>query len=232
MKAKLFISLSLILVISTHSSAQNLSKVKGRVIDISTRKPIIDANITIEGTHRGTTTDSLGYFQLKLPSNNSYAIIFSHINYDRTIRKLFIKKNEEVELNIQLKFHPIELPKVTITSEKHFEDTRAFLTIDNDELEKTKEKDVEKALKYLYPDMIYSDWFHTRFSGRNNLYNNIHPNFTLYINRKRVDSSDLNEINIDDIKYIRVWKVWHEVDTAPIDIPLVDGNYVLLIVTK
>ncbi len=218
--------------------SQDKCKIYGNIHDSLSKNPIENVNVTIQGSYIGTTSDSLGYFQLNLPSNNSYTIVFSHINYDKYLRKLFIKNNEEVELNILLKFHPIVLPKVTVTSEKHFEDIRAILTIDQKELKKTGENDAEKALLYLVPDIVYSDWFRSRYSDRNRLYNIYNPNFTLYVNGKLMDSSYLDEININEIKYIKIWEAlktqhtYGEVDMAPIDMPLVEGNYVLLIVTK
>ncbi len=232
MKSKLFLSFGFVMLISIYTMAQNLSKVKGWVKDAGSQRPIYDVNVSIKGTHKGTTTDSLGYFQLELPSNYSYTIIFSCINYGAIKRKLYIKKNEAIELNIKLKFKPIKMPEVSITGKKSFDLERSLFTIDQAALKKAGGKDLEKALKYLCPGILYKDWSQDRFSLKNNIYNNSKPNFTLYVNDKLMDSSDLGEINIDEIKYIRVWGKGYGVDYAPIDLPLVEGYYVMLIVTK
>lgn len=223
-------------LISISSLAQNKSKIYGWVNDYETREPVPNVNVTIIGTNIGTTTDSSGYFKLELNPGKSYNIEFSYIGYTKTIRKVSLKKDEEIEYNIDLKSHPIELSPVVKISK--FGNIPSTFTFDKDELKKAGDNDLEKALIYLEPIILYPDWFLNRNSLKENLYNASYHNFTLYVNGKLVDSSTLDEISIDKIKFVKVWKAWRpkntygKVDIAPVDMPLVEGNYVLLIVTK
>lgn len=221
---------------SISSLAQNYGKIYGRVYDSETRKAISDVNITIESTNIGTTTDSSGYFKMKLHSGKTYTIKFSYIGYKEAVRKVRLEKDEEVEYNIRLISYPIKLHPVVKIS--NFANIRSTFTFNNDELRKAGGKDLEKALIYLDPIILYPNWFHDRSSLKENLLNASYHSFTLYVDGKLMDSSDLGEISIDKIKYVKIWKAWKpkhtygKIDMAPIDMPLVEGNYVVLIVTK
>ncbi len=217
--------------ISAFSIAQNKCKVYGWVYDYGTQKPISNVNVIIKGTYIGTATDSSGYFKLELNSGKSYTIEFSCIGYTKTIRKVRLEKNEEVEYNIRLKSHPIELPPV-LKEESYFYNLHSTFSFDNDELRKAGGNDLEKALTYLDPVILYPNWFKDRFSLKNNINNASSHNFTLYVNGKLKDGSDIVDISIDKIKYIKVWKSWRGVSQAPTELPLVEGKYVILIVTK
>ena len=223
-------------LISISSLAQNKGKIYGWVYDYGTREPIPNVNVTIIGTNIGTTTDSSGYFKFELNSGKTYSINFSYIGYATATRIIFLEKNEEIEYNILLKRVPIKLPPVVKISK--FGNIPSTFTFNNDELKKAGDNDLEKALVYLEPIILYPDWFRNRNSLKKNLYNAFYHNFTLYVNGKLVDSSTLDEISIDKIKFVKVWMAWEpkntygKVDIAPVDMPLVEGNYVLLIVTK
>jgi len=225
--------ISLSFLISTYTLAQNFGKVSGWVTDSASGNSIKDVNVLIKGTNNGTTTDSLGYFQLTLPAGKNYTIVFSHIACDNKVKKILLNKSEEVEYNIVLKFHLIKLPEVYIKGKKSFQDERSSFTIDQTELEKAGGNDLEIALNYLCPGVLYKNWSsNNKFSLKNNTFNSYSINFTLYVNGKLRDSSELDEIKVDKIKYIRMWKARPGVDMSPIDMPVNEGNFVMLIVTK
>lgn len=232
MRYRVLFLIGLSILISSYSWAQNFGKVSGWVSDSASGNAIKDVEVLIEGTNNGTTTDSSGYFQITLPAGKNYTIVFKHIAYDNKVKKIFLTKGEEVEYNIVLNFHLIKLPEVYIKGKKSFEEQRSLFTIDHAELEKAGGNDLEKALKYLCPGILYKDWSKNRFSLRNNIYNNYNINFTLYVNGKLRDSSELDEIKVDEIKYIRMWKARPGVDMAPVDMPVNEGNFVMLVVTK
>lgn len=224
---------------SFSSLAQNHSKnskISGWVYDVGTSKAIFNVNVTIEGTNIGTTTDSSGYFKLELHSGSTYTIKFSYIGYKEAVRKVRLEKNEDIEYNIHLTSYPIKLHPVVKIS--NFANIRSTFTFNNDELKKAGGNDLEKAIIYLDPLILYPNWFRDKSSLKENLLNASYHNFTLYVNGKLMDSSVLGEISIDKIKYVKVWKAWKpkhtygKVDMAPIGMPLVEGNYVVLIVTN
>lgn len=228
----------------TSPLAQSHGKISGWVCVYGSRNGLSDVNVIIKGTSTGTTTDTSGYFQIDLPADTNYTIQFSHIMYKKETRKLSLSKNENVEYRIYMKPQLIELPEVTKTSHKSFDEQRVIWNVSGDEIRSLGYKDLEGAFTYLLPDVLYSKDYQVWTKGNFNnnqlrfmIANHGEYNYTLYVNNKLWDSSDLNEIDPKAIKYIKVWHYWkgtgiQSVDMAPIGLPLVEGHYVVLIVTK
>ncbi|MBI3220767.1 MAG: carboxypeptidase-like regulatory domain-containing protein [Bacteroidetes bacterium] len=69
----------LLTLLTTWTFGQEI-EVTVRVIDKVTSKPIKNANVIVLGTTRGTTTNALGFFKLKLgPSERKFVV--SHVTY-------------------------------------------------------------------------------------------------------------------------------------------------------
>jgi len=54
---------------------------RGRVLDTQTHEPVVFANVYFNGTYKGTTTDTLGYFTLKLKPNEHLPLTVSFVSY-------------------------------------------------------------------------------------------------------------------------------------------------------
>ena len=235
-KIKLILIISLLL--SCYSSAQNICRVSGWVTDSVSHIPIPNVNVSVDELNMGTITDSTGYFHLKLSSGIKYTIKFSHVGYEDAMLKFQLEMDHEAEFHIHLSSRLIELSPVVSIS--NYENMRAFRTFNENELKKAGGNNLERALVYLSPNIIYPHWARTRFSGWDNLNNSFYHNFTLYVNGKLEDGSKLEDIPINEIKVIKVWRMWkakyltgfHSEDMAPIAMPTIEGDYTILIVTK
>lgn len=217
----LFIMIKIIFAFSL--IAQDQCKITGSVYDLKSMLPVKNANVVVRGTIIGTTTDSLGHFKMELPKGKEYTIIFSHLGYIREIRELSLEKYKDVEYNIYFKEDAIIIPEVVINDNQHARKVHAQMFIDGVEFEKLGEDDMEKAMIYLLPDIVYS--LRVRESDPT-------KNFTLYVNKIWKDSIFLDSIDPYSIKYIQVWKLWRSIDYSPIDMPIRVGNYAINIVTK
>lgn len=69
------------LIVITPESILQQQKVTGTVTDVSTGEPIIGANIIVEGTTLGVTTDVNGAFSIEL-SNANAVLVVSYIGYN------------------------------------------------------------------------------------------------------------------------------------------------------
>ncbi len=67
----------------TFVSAQNAGSIKGRVIDASTKQPLMGCNVYIDndGSKMGTTTDADGRFTIKPLPSGSYQVFYSFMGY-------------------------------------------------------------------------------------------------------------------------------------------------------
>jgi TonB-linked SusC/RagA family outer membrane protein len=85
-KIRLFLT-CLLLVAFSSAYAQSSVTVKGTVTDAVTTEPVSFASIQVKGTMTGATTDALGNYTLKVPSNG--ILVFSFVGY----------KTQEVSVN-------------------------------------------------------------------------------------------------------------------------------------
>ncbi len=86
------------------------AQLNGRITD-NKGEPLPFANIYIEGTTRGTTANTEGYYTLDL-SNGTYRIVFQYIGYEKKIVEAHIKG--KTTLNTTLKPSDFELQEVVV----------------------------------------------------------------------------------------------------------------------
>ncbi|GAA3601026.1 carboxypeptidase-like regulatory domain-containing protein [Flavivirga amylovorans] len=97
------------------SVTPSFNQFKGKVIDNDTRKPLVSANLSIEGTNINTITNKEGEFLLKVPRNIgkknvvislfgyvSQTILLEHLKEDKNIISLNIFMTELAEINIDV----------------------------------------------------------------------------------------------------------------------------------
>lgn len=87
----------------------------GTVTDLAERKPLLGVSIHLVGSQKGTATDSLGRFLLKLPIGSSL-IRFSHTGYADKDTLVTLTAEQLVTLNIALYAQKEELDEVVIVS--------------------------------------------------------------------------------------------------------------------
>ncbi len=91
--------------------------ISGYVYDYETKEPLIGANIYLENTIYGTTTNKEGYYILQIPEGK-YKITFSYVGYLEEKKEVEINKQEVLKLNIYLKRSPLTIKEVVVESRK------------------------------------------------------------------------------------------------------------------
>lgn len=114
----------------TRTDIQPTLKVIGRVS--SEGVPVSGVSVVLAGTSRGTSTDESGKFVLdNLPPGN-HTLLFTHVNFSRTSRTVFVS-DREVSLQIDLPGDPLEMQQVVVTSvgapKKKIESSIAIATL-------------------------------------------------------------------------------------------------------
>ena len=92
---KIFILLSLSILIQTNLFSQK-GGIKGVISDSKTEEFLIGANILIQGTDLGTSTDLDGSYVLQNISPGDYNLVFSYTSYKTQIVRVTIIKDEVV----------------------------------------------------------------------------------------------------------------------------------------
>ena len=85
----------------------------GRIVDKSTGDPLINAEIIIKETGKGTTTNEKGFYSLSLPKG-SYTIGFYYLGYQSISKKITI--SGDTKQNIALTPEKQEIGEVVFTA--------------------------------------------------------------------------------------------------------------------
>ncbi|MEZ4776137.1 MAG: carboxypeptidase-like regulatory domain-containing protein [Bacteroidia bacterium] len=107
------IILSILLLAIATLSAQTQNRLSGRIVDGETLEPLPFVQIRALNARIGTLTNEDGYFLLKLPSNASDTVYFSHIGYE--VLKKAVSGNDALEMGtISLREKVVSLHEVVI----------------------------------------------------------------------------------------------------------------------
>jgi outer membrane receptor for ferrienterochelin and colicin len=121
-----FVFWSTLLVIS-NVSAQTGS-IKGKITDATAGEELIGANILIQGTSKGTTTDVNGNYSLDGLEKGSYNLVISYVSYEQLIMRAEVKKGESVTLDIKLQPSAISVGEVKVTANKRTDTEMAIIS--------------------------------------------------------------------------------------------------------
>jgi hypothetical protein len=105
------------LLIVFQSLGQNVAYVSGRVTDID-NYPIELANVVVESTQAGTSTNYTGRYKIIVPANEEIAIYFSTVGYQREKRIVNLKPGEKKRLDVQLEMTAEKLEEIEVAEER------------------------------------------------------------------------------------------------------------------
>lgn len=97
------LSICLLIAVSFSSfhelSAQGRGTVKGVIVDVQNDEVLMFANVGVEGTSYGTTSDHEGVFSFSLPAG-SYRMVFSYLGYKNIVKEVEIVRGETNDLGM------------------------------------------------------------------------------------------------------------------------------------
>ena len=94
------------------SLAQQYS-ISGYIQDAKTGEKLINANVFIKNTTKGTITNSYGFYNLTINNQDTIIVIASYIGYKS--QEIIIKKNQNQEINFFLQVDN-EIDEITVTA--------------------------------------------------------------------------------------------------------------------
>ncbi len=93
-----------------------LTKVRGKVIDTSTKEPLPFVNIAFQGTTIGVISDFEGNYHIETRTASD-SLIFSYVGYEREVR--LVKKAQFQEIDVELSATAISLQEVVVKPSKN-----------------------------------------------------------------------------------------------------------------
>ncbi len=112
MKLKFLICISAFLLLSSGISAQQ-STLEGIITD-ENNNPLDLVSIAIEGTSRGTSTNSNGFYRLQADFSQTRKIVFSYLGYKLSEHEIKLAPGEVKKLNVQLEPLATLLPDIEV----------------------------------------------------------------------------------------------------------------------
>lgn len=90
------------------------------------KKPVEFANVIVENTNIGATTDKSGYFEIQVPANKELTVQISFLGYESFRQKIHLKANERKQVSVVLSQGAVMLPTADIgaNSERNVSSTR------------------------------------------------------------------------------------------------------------
>lgn len=108
--------LIIICIFSLQLVQAQTGKVSGKIIDSEFNDVLAFANVLVEGTQKGATSDFDGNYSLDLEPG-TYTIVFSFIGYDsKKITDIKVENNQTTDVNISLNPSSTMLSEVVITT--------------------------------------------------------------------------------------------------------------------
>lgn len=97
--------------------AQESGRVRGKVIDKTTKEPLPGANILLEGTSLGAATTTEGeYYIPRVPAGN-YILVVKYIGYKDQKMPISVVAGKTLEINVELEYIALETGEIIITAQ-------------------------------------------------------------------------------------------------------------------
>lgn len=115
---KLLLSLIFLVAGMTGLIAQEDATIRGFVYEETSGEPAILANIYLQGTTFGASSDENGYFLIsKIPPGN-YKLIVTYLGYDTISMPVVLEKGKLIDKRFSLKESSVKLETVTVSAER------------------------------------------------------------------------------------------------------------------
>lgn len=122
------LAMILFLGLSVVAFAQSGS-IRGFVYDEGNGEPVIFANVVLQGTSFGVTTDANGYYSLtKIPAG-TYTVLVSSIEYQESTQEVTVEKGKVYTRNFYVNSKVIELGGAEISAEKQERETQVRMSV-------------------------------------------------------------------------------------------------------
>jgi TonB-dependent receptor len=97
------------------AAAQSTGTVQGRVVDAADGSPLPGANVVVEGTSIGTSTNQNGRYQLQNVPTGEQTLVVSYVSYQETTADITVSAGETLNRTFDLKSRVLETGEVVVT---------------------------------------------------------------------------------------------------------------------
>ena len=113
MKRLLFLFLSIFSVLQLSAE---VGIIKGIITDKENNKPLVGANLILDGTGYAATSDKSGSFIIKGVPEGKYDLVISYIGYQSLTEEISLTQTDVVQLKVTMSSTAINLGEILVTS--------------------------------------------------------------------------------------------------------------------
>ena len=106
----------LVSILTLQSVGAKAIKLSGYITDQQTRKPIPDANISIEQSKRGTVSHQNGYYEIEVQPG-SYTLRIRVIGFEEVSKPVTLQDDRILDFNLEPR--PVQLDRVCVTATRY-----------------------------------------------------------------------------------------------------------------
>ncbi len=146
-KQKYILFVLVLILLGRNTFAQSTKKIFGYVYDSSGNVPLVGANVLIEGSGIGTSTNENGYFHFDNLLNGSYSVTVSFIGYkSKTEADIIVNGDQPKEVYFYLTKAENKLDEIVITS-KNNSGLSNVKILGSEKIDKSNSQSVAEILK-------------------------------------------------------------------------------------
>ena len=97
------------------AAAQSTGVVTGRVVDAGDGTPLPGANVILDGTSTGASTDAEGRFEIRAVPTGTQRLVVSHVSYQDTTVTVEVPGDQTVTRTLELRSEVTEAGEVVVT---------------------------------------------------------------------------------------------------------------------
>jgi len=110
-----FLSVALIGAVTSPLFSQDRGEVRGKVTDSNTGEALIGANVILQGTNKGSTTNGEGVYDLKDVSPGRYMIIARFLGYTSLQQSIEVTAGQTLQIDFKLQQDVLRFDEVVVT---------------------------------------------------------------------------------------------------------------------
>ena len=134
-----FLLVAVTTILSVYTGyAQTSGKLKGRIVDPK-GEPLIGANILVQGTTTGTTSDLDGYYNIINLRTGTYSVEYRYVGFQtKIVKNIKIIPDQTTEINVTLSEEAIQSQTVTVVAQKpivEFNQTSSVVNVSKEDMQ-------------------------------------------------------------------------------------------------
>ena len=150
----LFALCSRVLASSPVALATGTGSIAGRVTAQGEGEPLPGVNILLQGTVRGTTTNSRGEYRIQDIPPGRQTLVFSIVGYQRENRSgVVVEEGKETILNVSMTQTPIQTEQIVVTASKRQQSLEevpvSISVLDATAIDQRNALTIDDALRYI-----------------------------------------------------------------------------------